>query len=261
MAKATERIFLPMLRMVMPEISNYFLPWEGVFHNICIVSIKKEYPAHAQKLFSGLWGQGQMGFCKAIVAVDADVNPKDLSAIWKLFAEKFDAARDVFLSYGVLDVLDHSSPTPLMGAKIGIDLTTPRKEEPQRKASNLKIADDRRLGEIRNFIREDACFKNCEFLPYFAAFSIEKGEQNGRQILHKLANSKLFDGYFRAAIIFDADIDISNKSKMLWKVFNNTDPSRDIIFSESNCAFVDACKKNSADGYLREWPEDLSFDK
>lgn len=261
MAKATERIFLPMLRMVMPEISNYFLPWEGVFHNICIVSIKKEYPAHAQKLFSGLWGQGQMGFCKAIVAVDADVNPKDLSAIWKLFAEKFDAARDVFLSYGVLDVLDHSSPTPLMGAKIGIDLTTPRKEEPQRKASNLKIADDRRLGEIRNFIREDACFKNCEFLPYFAAFSIEKGEQNGRQILHKLANSKLFDGYFRAAIIFDADIDISNKSKMLWKVFNNTDPSRDIIFSESNCAFVDACKKNSADGYLREWPDDLSFDK
>ena len=130
-----------------------------------------------------------------------------------MFAEKFDAARDVFLSYGVLDVLDHSSPTPLMGAKIGIDLTTPRKEEPQRKASNLKIADDRRLGEIRNFIREDACFKNCEFLPYFAAFSIEKGEQNGRQILHKLANSKLFDGYFRAAIIFDADIDISNKSK------------------------------------------------
>ena len=70
MAKATERIFLPMLRTVFPEIHDYFLPWEGVFHNIVIVSAQKEYPAHAQRLMSGLWGQGQMSFCKAIVVVD-----------------------------------------------------------------------------------------------------------------------------------------------------------------------------------------------
>ena len=75
MAKATERIFLPLLKAVMPEIRDYFLPWEGVFHNAAIVSINKEYPAHAQKLASGLWGQGQMSFCKSIVVIDADKDP------------------------------------------------------------------------------------------------------------------------------------------------------------------------------------------
>ena len=164
MAKATERIFLPMLRSVMPEIRDYFLPWEGVFHNIVVVSIDKEYPAHAQKLVSGLWGQGQMSFCKAIVVVDEDVDPSNSAQVWQKFLDNFDASEDVFLSSGVLDALDHSAPQPLRGAKIGIDLTrriegeTPRKIKPPETPTAEKIADMENFlsQNVPQFLKADA---------------------------------------------------------------------------------------------------------
>lgn len=85
MAKATERIFLPLLRAVNPDIREYFLPWEGVFHNISIVSLRKEFPAHARRLASGIWGAGQMSFCKCVVAVGEEDDPSDLKHVWELF--------------------------------------------------------------------------------------------------------------------------------------------------------------------------------
>ena len=90
LAKATERLFLPLLQTVFPEITDYWLPWEGVFHNIVIVSIKKEYPRHAQKVISGLWGQGQMSFCKAIIVVDETVDPKDPDQVMQRLVDNFD---------------------------------------------------------------------------------------------------------------------------------------------------------------------------
>ena len=262
MAKATERIFLPMLRSVMPEIRDYFLPWEGVFHNIVVVSIDKEYPAHAQKLVSGLWGQGQMSFCKAIVVVDEDVDPSNSAQVWQKFLDNFDASEDVFLSSGVLDALDHSAPQPLRGAKIGIDLTrriegeTPRKIKPPETPTAEKIAD------MENFLSQNVPqFLKADARNGFCAVQIEKGQARGRDIAEKIAENPDFSKYFKAVALFDADVDIADNSKILWKIFNNTDPSRDIIFGKRGACFIDACKKNKADGHLREWPDDLSFDK
>ncbi len=123
MGKATERLFLPLLRMIAPEIVDINFPLEGVFHNCVIVSIQKKFPAHAKKILNTLWGNGQMMYTKMIIVVDAEVNPHDISAVaWKVF-NNIDAKRDLIISEGPLDALDHSSPLHLLGNRLGIDAT------------------------------------------------------------------------------------------------------------------------------------------
>ena len=95
----------------------------------------------------------------------------------------------------------------------------------------------------------------------FCAIAVEKGSSRERDILEKIGSFGKFAEFFRAAVLFDSDVDIESNSKILWKIFNNTDPSRDIMVVGNSLCLVDACKKNAADGYPREWPDDLSFDK
>lgn len=254
MAKATERIFLPLLKTVFPEIADYFLPWEGVFHNIAIVSIKKEYPAQAKRLISGLWGQGQMSFCKAIVAVDESVKPSNLGEVWEKFMQNFYRERDIIISQGVLDVLDHSAPDAMFGSKIGIDLTEQIKGEPPRKT--------RKIPASFPSAEEAASAAGVDIADVFrakgfCAIRLEKGEISGRDILKEMATSPVLKE-FAAVAIFDKNIGIKNTSTLLWKIFNNVDPARDIFFA-GETAFIDACKKTPADGHAREWPEDLNF--
>jgi 4-hydroxy-3-polyprenylbenzoate decarboxylase len=123
MALATERIFLPLLKMQLPEVVDMHLPMEGVFHNCVLVSIKKSFPGHARKIMSSLWGMGQMMFAKFIIVVDHDVNVQNVSEVmWKVF-NNVDPHRDTMIVEGPLDVLDHSAPLELMGSKMGIDAT------------------------------------------------------------------------------------------------------------------------------------------
>ncbi|KXG77870.1 menaquinone biosynthesis decarboxylase [Thermotalea metallivorans] len=123
LGKATERIFLPLVRIQCPEIVDMNFPLEGVFHNCVIVSIKKTYPGQAKKVMHALWGMGQMMYTKMIIVVDAHVDPKDLSTVaWKVF-NNIDAARDVVIVDGPLDALDHASNLPHYGHKMGIDAT------------------------------------------------------------------------------------------------------------------------------------------
>ena len=127
--KATERIFLPLIRLQLPEITDINLPCEGAFHNCVIVAIKKEYPGHARKVASALWGMGQMMFVKVVIIVDDDVNVQNLSEVaWKALSS-IDPERDTFMVKGPLDVLDHASPQFIYGSKIGIDATRKLKEE------------------------------------------------------------------------------------------------------------------------------------
>lgn len=127
--KATERIFLPLLKLTVPEIVDMNLPPEGVFHNCAIVSIKKRYPGHAKKVMNALWGLGQMMFTKLIIVVDENVNVHDLREVLWRVSNNIDARRDVLVVDGPLDALDHSSPLPHYGAKMGIDATRKWKEE------------------------------------------------------------------------------------------------------------------------------------
>lgn len=120
---ATERLFLPLIQMYLPEVVDLHLPAVGAFHNWAIVAIRKEYPGQAQKVMHGLWGLGQLMLTKIIVVVDEGVDVHDLDAVlWQVCAN-FDPARDLLLSRGPLDLLDHAPATPGYGGKLGLDAT------------------------------------------------------------------------------------------------------------------------------------------
>src|SRR5204863_10058239 len=110
LGKATERLFLPLLRVTLPEIVDMNLPVHGVFHNLAIISIKKEYPAHARKVMHALWGLGQMMFTKILMVVDHDVNVHDLSEVTWIVGNHIDPKRDTVFVEGPVDVLDHAAP-------------------------------------------------------------------------------------------------------------------------------------------------------
>jgi len=129
LGKATERIFLPFIKAQLPEIVDMNLPIEGGFHNLAIVSIKKEYPFHARKVMHSLWGLGQLMFLKVIIVVDEEVDVHNWSeVIWRV-GNSIDPRRDVCFVEGPVDVLDHASYSPLIGSKMGIDATRKWKEE------------------------------------------------------------------------------------------------------------------------------------
>ena len=126
---ATERIFLPLLKLTMPEIVDLHMPAEGIFHNLVFVSIDKQYPGQAWKVMNGLWGQGLMALAKLIVVLDKDVNVRDPKDAWWVALNHIDPERDVRFSMGPIDVLDHSSRGFTYGSKMGIDATRKWKEE------------------------------------------------------------------------------------------------------------------------------------
>lgn len=129
LAKATERIFLPLLQQMLPEVKDINMPIEGVFHDCCIVSIKKQFPMHARKVMHALWGMGQMMNVKMIIVVDDHVDVQDYAQVaWRVF-NNIDADHDLEIVHGPLDVLDHSSPMAKWGAKLGIDATRTWPEE------------------------------------------------------------------------------------------------------------------------------------
>jgi len=120
---ATERIFLPLLRLAVPEIVDYHMPPEGVFHNLVFVSIRKRYPGQAFKVMHALWGQGLMMLAKVIVVLDEDVDLKNPAEAWWAALNNIDPRRDTIFSPGPADALDHASVLPHFGSKMGIDGT------------------------------------------------------------------------------------------------------------------------------------------
>jgi 4-hydroxy-3-polyprenylbenzoate decarboxylase len=123
LAKATERIFLPAIRMSVPEIVDYDLPAAGAFHNCVIVSIRKRFPGHAKKVMHAIWGLGMLSLSKSVVVVDEHVNVHDYGEVFFYVCANVDPKRDVLLTEGPLDHLDHSPTLQFQGGKLGIDAT------------------------------------------------------------------------------------------------------------------------------------------
>lgn len=123
MGKGIERIFLPLMRLQLPEVRDIAMPAEGVFHNLILVSIRKSYPGHARKVMSAIWGLGQAMFSKVIVVVDEDVDVQNVSEVaWKAL-NNIDPERDIQFTMGPVDSLDHASRLPDYGSKMGVDAT------------------------------------------------------------------------------------------------------------------------------------------
>jgi 4-hydroxy-3-polyprenylbenzoate decarboxylase len=123
MGKAVERIFLPLMKLTLPEIVDVNLPVEGVFHNLMIVSIRKSYPGHARKVMNGIWALGQAMFTKCIVVVDEDVDVQNIGDVVLKVFNHIDPERDIQFTLGPVDSLDHASRLPNFGSKMGIDAT------------------------------------------------------------------------------------------------------------------------------------------
>lgn len=141
--KATERIFLPLIKLIFPEIVDINLPIEGVFHNLCIVSINKQYPGHAKKIMFGLWSLTQMMFVKTIIVVDSYVNVQNLNDVLFYVSSNIDPKRDVIIiESSPTDVLDHTSPLKFLGSKMGIDATKKFKEEGVVYPEEVKMDED-----------------------------------------------------------------------------------------------------------------------
>ena len=143
LGKATERIFLPAIRMSVPEIVDYDLPVAGAFHNCVLVSIRKRFPGHAQKVMHAIWGLGLLSLTKAVVVVDEGVDVHDYEEVFFRVCANVDPARDVLLSEGPLDHLDHAPTRQFYGGKIGIDATHKGPEEGTREwPEEIRMSDD-----------------------------------------------------------------------------------------------------------------------
>ena len=152
MGKAIERIFLPLMRMQLPEVRDICMPAEGVFHNLILVSIRKSYPGHARKVMHAIWGLGQAMFSKCIVVVDEDVDVQDVQQVaWKAL-NNIDPERDIQFVMGPVDSLDHSSRLPNYGSKMGVDATRKWPAEgfsrPWPKVIRMDPAVQRRVDEL-----------------------------------------------------------------------------------------------------------------
>lgn len=148
LGKATERIFLPLIKLQIPEIVDINFPIEGVFHNCVLVSIDKRYPGHAQKVMNAIWGIGQLMFSKVVIVVDKDIDVSNISetAWWVL--SSIDPQRDISFTKGPTDPLDHAACSPAYGSKMGIDATRKWPEEGYRRGWPECVAMDRKIIDL-----------------------------------------------------------------------------------------------------------------
>ncbi|MBT3366767.1 MAG: menaquinone biosynthesis decarboxylase [Nitrospina sp.] len=261
LGRATERIFLPLLKTQLPEIVDMDMPVEGVFHNCVIVSFDKRYPMQSRRLMSALWGLGQMSFVKTIVTVDADVNVHNYEEVAKLLLDKVDFETDLFFSEGVLDVLNHASDQMLHGSKLGIDLTEKIEGEPgygkETYSSEQNPLSPENVMKVFNEIR--AC-KVLELKSQRRVMlvALDKTSPNqGKQFIQSLFESPEFSS-IEIVIVLEGHVELKNISTVMWKFFNNLDPKRDFHFHEGRLG-IDVTQKFSEEGYQQNWPEEIEM--
>jgi 4-hydroxy-3-polyprenylbenzoate decarboxylase len=148
LGKATERLFLPLLKTIIPDIADYDLPLFGAFHNCAFLKIRKDYPLHARRVMHAVWGAGQMSWTKTIAVVDDDVDVHDESAVLRAIGEHCLPARDCELVRGPLDILDHAAPFLGAGAKLGLDATRKTSEAETSRPLDGPAAEACAAGEI-----------------------------------------------------------------------------------------------------------------
>ncbi|EDP7205124.1 menaquinone biosynthesis decarboxylase [Campylobacter jejuni] len=252
MGLGTERIFLPLLQTSVPDLIDYDMPENGVFHNLILAKIDAKYPAHAQQIMHAFWGVGQMSFVKHAIFVDKNApSLKDYDALIPYMLDRFNTKK-ILISEGICDQLDHASPNSCFGGKAGLDAC----EEIQ--VEELEILEDEKLLELfktkvellnlKQFYKESKSPIVCILLD-----KKEKIEQSFDKLLE-------FKKHFRILVFLDAENKLENSYMLVWRVVNNIDAKRDIFIKEERLG-VDASAKGEAEGYLRAWPKQTDCTK
>lgn len=252
MGLGTERIFLPLLQTSVPDLIDYKMPENGVFHNLILAKIDAKYPAHAQQIMHAFWGVGQMSFVKHAIFVDKKApNLDDYDALISYILNRFNANK-ILISEGICDQLDHASPNSCFGGKAGLDACEETIVE------ELEILEDEKLLELfktkielvnlKQFYKESKSPIVCILLD-----KKEKIEQSFEKLLE-------FKKHFRILVFLDTNNKLENPYMLVWRVVNNIDAKRD-IFIKTDRVGIDATAKGLVEGYERVWPKQTDCTK
>ncbi len=288
LGKATERIFLAPIKMTLvPEIVDMELPIEGVFHNLTIVKIKKDYPGQAQKVTNAMWGAGQMMFNKILVVVDEEVNIQDYRSVARALSEHVDPQQDIFFAQGPMDVLDHACAKLAFGGKMCIDAT--RKLDEEVRFSLDDTDSGAKSDGILNKSREEVELWvdklkhiivttypeiigiNCSLVIAgisVVLISVKKNRKNHIRELNDELFRKTTLNEVKFIIYVEHSVDAYDTADVIWRWSNNLDPRRDSYVvaapdnrSISHIGFDGTRKTKEYDDFDREWPNIICMDE
>lgn len=247
MGWATERIFLPLLRTTVPELVDYNMPENGVFHNLILAKINTLYPAHAKQAMHAFWGVGQMSFVKHAIFVPDDA-PRldDYDGFSDYVLDRF-SPNAMLISEGVCDQLDHASPNSCFGGKLGIDATIDFSPVAPKLLSDVELLD--KFNAITPAFAELYTYKRQSKNP-ICVVKFDKS-QSAKSAFDKI--SALREN-FRIIVFVDFDARVRNPYMIIWRVVNNIDAKRD-IYTNGELVCIDATSKGADDGYNRVWPK------
>ncbi len=250
MGWATERIFLPLLKTNAPDLVDYHMPENGAFHNLIFAKMQVLYKGHARQFMHLFWGSGQMSFVKHAIFLDAGA-PKlnNYSALATYILNRF-TPKCLFITEGITDALDHSSPEALIGGKLGVDVTAANIVSPPQ-----MIGEEELLESLQGLASEVIGVQ--QYMLHtnnpITVISIKKT----RSLKECFEAIKSLNTTLRIVVFVDEEKnDIANPYMLIWRVANNIDATRDIFISESMVA-IDGTNKNKLDGFNREWPGDV----
>lgn len=269
--KATERIFLAPIKMTLvPEIKDMELPIEGVFHNLTIVRIEKDYPGQGQKVMNAMWGAGQMMFNKILIAVDKDIDIHNYLEVARCISANVDPQTDIYFSQGPMDVLDHSCSKMGFGGKMFIDATVKHTEELRSQEPipfNTQLFNKEKIkNDFPEIIDLNDSLLNKGISTVFVSVKKQKKKQI-KELNENLFNRKEFKGV-KIIIYVEHTVDVTDIADVLWRFTNNIDPRRDSYVVEaendksiSHIGLDGTMKTKEFDDFDRDWPNIICSDE
>ncbi len=275
LGKATERIFLAPIKMTLvPEIVDMEMPVEGVFHNLVITKIKKDYAGQGQKVMNAMWGAGQMMFNKILVMADGNTDITDYEALAKTVFKNLNPSTDIYFSQGPMDVLDHSCSKLGFGGKMCIDGTFKFDEETdesyQRETGNVKWAMDELKLKFHEIKEVNSSLLKKEI--YCLIISVEKNRKGHIKELHEQICSLEETEGIKMILYVEHTVDANDLPIALWRFCNNLDPKRDHVLVQRNSladssktfacmGFDGTMKTKEHDDFFRDWPNIIVSDQ
>ncbi len=249
MGWATERIFLPMLKPMAPDLIDYNMPENGVFHNLILAKMKTLYKGHAQQFMHAFWGVGQMSFVKHALFVGEDAPELEESQALAMHILNRLDKDNILITQGIVDHLDHSSSEQFVGGKLGVDATG---DEVEHGVEEL-LSDEKLLEKMQEVSKRVIGLKQymTETKTPVCVISVDK-KKSQLKLIKKL---KVLKKYIKLLVIVDhVNNDLDDTYMLIWRVVNNIDALRDVILEPFIA--IDATNKSEVDGYEREWPGD-----
>jgi 4-hydroxy-3-polyprenylbenzoate decarboxylase len=278
LGKATERIFLAPIKMTMvPEIIDMDMPVEGVFHNLVITKIKKEYPGQGQKVMNAMWGAGQMMFNKILVLADEGVQIQDYELLTRYVFKNLDPATDIYFSTGPMDVLDHSCSKLGFGGKMCIDGTYKMDEEIDEQAAVYSLPFSIPGSQLETLllskfpeIKAANCSLSDKQIPCLIV-SVEKNRRGHVRELHEQLFALRETEGIKIVLYVEHTVDPHDLPSALWRFCNNLDPKRDHLLARHQsfndqskmaaCMGFDGTRKTKEmDDFRRDWPNIIVAD-